>query len=176
MLQNRVDGDLAVVFVQGALWMSCAAGLCCTEGRVTLTNQTRLLLSLLLLDLICSILTNTDHVHMHHHHHQIQWRTCRGHVGSYRHQCYQEILVYVMYNIYCLYNRLCKHSFHFKLNQMFFFIVIIFLYYLLFYWIFILRYAYAWMLIIIFYIIFVVILFYMAVCIIYYACILLIVI
>ncbi len=84
------DGDLALVFVQGALWMSCAAGLCCTEGRVTLTNQTRLLLSLLLLDLICSILTNTDHVHMHHHHHQIQWRTCRGRVGSYRHQCYQE--------------------------------------------------------------------------------------
>lgn len=43
----------------GALWLSCAAGLCCTEGRVTLTNQTRLLLSLLLLDLICSILKNT---------------------------------------------------------------------------------------------------------------------
>lgn len=43
----------------GALWKSCTAGLCCTEGRVTLTNQTRLLLSLLLLDLICSILTNT---------------------------------------------------------------------------------------------------------------------
>lgn len=34
-------GGGCCVCAVGALWMSCAAGLCCTEGCVTLTNQTQ---------------------------------------------------------------------------------------------------------------------------------------
>lgn len=76
-------------FAVGALWTSCAAGLCCTEGRVTLTNQTRGFCwvcyywssSAPSWQILCGQIFDPqpDRVHMQHH---IQRRTCRGRVGS----------------------------------------------------------------------------------------------